>query len=99
MKNVPIRGEHGFRDRRAGPENSSLHTADSAPVYLQHAELCSAWGQWQAGGVRLGPQVLGRRLGAAADVKLFVNVHQMGADGCVADIETRGDFLVGKPFG
>ena len=40
-------------------------------------------------------KIFGRRPGAAVDAELFVNVHQMGADRDVADVEARGDSLVG----
>ena len=43
-------------------------------------------------------KIFGRRPGAAVDAEIVVNVHQMGADRGVADVEARDDFLVGEAF-
>src|SRR6185437_15844640 len=47
----------------------------------------------------IGAEVFGGGFGPATHVEFFVDVHQMSADGGVADEQARGDFLVRAAFG
>src|SRR6185369_5922948 len=72
-------------------------------------ELCSwedcglthfRWNDRQGGGFsRFGTKIFGGGLGAAADMELSVDVHQVGADRRIADGQARRDLLVRAALG
>ena len=45
-----------------------------------------------------GAEILRGGFGAAADVEFGEDVHEVGSDGAVADVQAAADFFVGKAF-